>query len=182
MKPALTLFLFILTFALHADTTTFVLTNAGPPATASITLASNQTVRVVYWAINSTGNSAGATLKWQLQSGETFTLSTNFYSQNGFEGPLLPFVGQLPIIAGPATVTLINNYGGCSQTCTMDITTQSPTPSAIPSNTVVIPSDTNGPVTILLESSSDLVNWVQANPGTYGTTYSNRFFRVRAVR
>jgi hypothetical protein len=27
-----------------------------------------------------------------------------------------------------------------------------------------------------------LINWVPAEPGTYGTTSSNRFFRVRAQR
>jgi hypothetical protein len=53
--------------------------------------------------------------------------------------------------------------------------------SVIPANTVVIPSDATGNVQIVLESSSDLVNWVSSQPGTYGNTYSNRFFRVRAI-
>jgi len=51
----------------------------------------------------------------------------------------------------------------------------------IPVNTVVIPSDATGPVQIILESSADLVNWTSALPGTYGTSATNRFFRVRAV-
>jgi hypothetical protein len=53
--------------------------------------------------------------------------------------------------------------------------------SYLPINTVVIPSDAKGPVQIIMESSSDLVNWVSAVPGIYGSTYTNRFFRVRAV-
>ncbi len=53
--------------------------------------------------------------------------------------------------------------------------------SFTPANSVVIPSDANGPVQIVLESSSDLVNWVASQPGTYGSTYTNRFFRVRAI-
>jgi len=52
----------------------------------------------------------------------------------------------------------------------------------IPSNAVVIPADSAGPVTILLESSADLVTWNSALPGTCGTSSTNRFFRVRAVR
>ena len=52
----------------------------------------------------------------------------------------------------------------------------------IPSNAVVIPADAAGPVTILLESSVDLVTWNSAQPGTYGTSTTNRFFRVRAIR
>ena len=53
--------------------------------------------------------------------------------------------------------------------------------SVTPASSVVIPSDARGPVQIVLESSSDFVNWVSALPGTYGSTYTNRFFRVRAV-
>ena len=52
----------------------------------------------------------------------------------------------------------------------------------VPSNAVVIPADSAGPVTILLESSSDLVTWNAAIPGTYGTSTTNRFFRVRGIR
>jgi len=46
---------------------------------------------------------------------------------------------------------------------------------------VVIPEDASGPVEIVLESSTDLVNWTPANPGTYGSSTEKRFFRVRAV-
>jgi len=46
----------------------------------------------------------------------------------------------------------------------------------------MIPSDSQGPVDIVLESSTDLVDWVQASPGTYGTSSQLRYFRVRAVR
>lgn len=46
---------------------------------------------------------------------------------------------------------------------------------------VVIPEDASGPVEIILESSTDLVNWTVANPGTYGSSTARRFFRVRAV-
>jgi hypothetical protein len=63
---------------------------------------------------------------------------------------------------------------------TITVTTPAPQ-SFVPANAVVIPSDAKGPVQIVLESSSDLMNWTSALPGTYGNTYSNRFFRVRAI-
>lgn len=50
-----------------------------------------------------------------------------------------------------------------------------------PSTAVVIPSDAKGPVNIVMESSTNLVNWIGALPGTYGTSSSERYFRVRAV-
>lgn len=53
-------------------------------------------------------------------------------------------------------------------------------PDQIPQNTVVIPTDASGPVNIILETSTDLVNWTAATPGAYATSASNRFFRVRA--
>ena len=56
------------------------------------------------------------------------------------------------------------------------------TVSTIPSNAVVIPSDSSGPVQIILESSEDMVNWNSANPGTYGASTNERFFRIRAVQ
>lgn len=52
----------------------------------------------------------------------------------------------------------------------------------IPSSAVVIPSDSSGPVQIILESSEDMVNWNSANPGTYGASTNERFFRIRAVQ
>jgi hypothetical protein len=50
----------------------------------------------------------------------------------------------------------------------------------LPTNTVVIPSDATGPVNIILESSSDLVTWTAADPGSYGSSTVKRFFRIRA--
>jgi hypothetical protein len=35
---------------------------------------------------------------------------------------------------------------------------------------------------VILESSSDLVNWTPANPGEYSGTEPKRFFRTRIVK
>ncbi len=55
-------------------------------------------------------------------------------------------------------------------------------PSVAVSSSVVIPEDTAGPVTLVMESSTDMVTWTAANPGTYGTSTPRRFFRIRALR
>ena len=57
----------------------------------------------------------------------------------------------------------------------------SPTTNYIPASAVVIPADSTGSVRIILESSVDLITWTEAEPGTYGSSTSKRFFRVRAV-
>jgi len=54
--------------------------------------------------------------------------------------------------------------------------------NCIPADAVVIPSSASGNVQIILESSTDLVNWTAALPGLYGpSAATNRFFRVRAA-
>ena len=104
-----------------------------------------------------------------------------FYQSSASSGGVM---SNLPTIVGPATITLTatcSTFGLSSVMafCTIQTTSAS---SFTPSTSVVIPNDDGGPVTIILESSVDLVNWTSALPGTYGTTSSNRFFRVRAQR
>ena len=55
------------------------------------------------------------------------------------------------------------------------------TTTTTPTSAVVIPTDATGSVNVILESSTDLVTWTAANPGTYGASTTKRFFRVRAV-
>lgn len=96
-------------------------------------------------------------------------------------------ISQLPmIIAGPATLQK-NTGSGWTGFMTIRVRSKdeylaSLNPSTpITSTAVVIPEDTSGPVTIVLESSTDLVNWTSANPGTFGSSTARRFFRVRAI-
>ena len=90
------------------------------------------------------------------------------------------------VVAGPATIRLkVKNTNtffqdSSSVYATFQITDNQTQFS--PSTAVVIPADATGPVNIVLESSPDLLNWTGALPGTYGSSATNRFFRVRAVR
>ena len=81
-------------------------------------------------------------------------------------------------IAGPATIQLRSPFFESFAT----IEVISPITQSIPSTSVVIPADAGGPVNIILESSTDLLSWSASLPGTYGTSTTNRFFRVRAQR
>lgn len=83
-----------------------------------------------------------------------------------------------PVIAGPATLSVYGYLANAMATVEISCSDESYTPSA----GVVIPSDATGPVNIIMESSADMVNWTMANPGTYGSSATNRFFRVRAIR
>jgi len=80
---------------------------------------------------------------------------------------------------GPASINLVADAGGAGF-CAIELS--DPSDSFLPSNAVVIPADSGGPVNIILESSADLINWYPSLPGAYGANYTNRFFRVRAQR
>ena len=91
-------------------------------------------------------------------------------------------LNALPLV-GPATLSIGGADGVYGIRIVSTVHNQNVTTAVdgTPSNAVVIPSDANGSVSIILETSTDLITWTAANPGTYGASTPNRFFRVRAV-
>jgi hypothetical protein len=170
---------FSLSVYIKADTITLTASNL---LSASYNVPSNVVAQIVHSSVSPV---ACASYKINV----TVNSQTITYTENSVSAPYQ--ILNLPIVAGPATITLVNNYasGNCSPNlpavaiCTIEtsVLTSSFTGS-VPSTAVVIPNDNGGPVTIVLESSTDLINWTSALPGTYGTTSTNRFFRVRATR
>jgi hypothetical protein len=148
-----------------ADFLTLSVTNN----TASFDVPTNVLAQVIYMY----GPSSYTVLQVKIRDRTASYLPDNYYAiANGS-------VRNLPMVAGPATISLssTNAFAYCT------IQTTAPTTGTFtPSTAVVIPNDNGGPVTIILESSTDLANWTSALPGTYGTTSTNRFFRVRATR
>lgn len=140
------------------------LTTSGPIPNQQLAVSPNQVVTLLY-------------VNGYPTNGEHCYLTLT----NGSQIDIIPQSNTY--ITGSATLTGITNIYLTSsglETATFSIKSPS-SQSYVPANAVVIPSDATGPVQIILESSSDLVNWNAALPGTYGSTYSNRFFRVRAV-
>jgi hypothetical protein len=87
-----------------------------------------------------------------------------------------------PVFVGPGNVYVLASDGPSLATAAVRVTRASETGGYLPTNTVVIPTDPSGQVEILMESSTDLVNWTSATPGTYVTSSEKRFFRIRAER
>ena len=88
--------------------------------------------------------------------------------------------GTNPVISGPATIKVenTNNTSGLVRfLATFDITRvgQFTEPACIP-------IEAGSTFSVILESSSDLVNWTPANPGSYPGTDTKRFFRTRIVK
>lgn len=80
------------------------------------------------------------------------------------------------IIAGPASLTLKN-----SVSFPAFVTVEVKTEAFPPDKTLIVPGDSNG-ANVILESSTDLVNWSSASPGAYTNRTNNLFFRIRAER
>ena len=86
-----------------------------------------------------------------------------------------------PSIAGLATIA-ITNTSAFPVFFTVKIETPNTNTVQTALGTVVIPADAGGPVTVILESSTDMITWTAATPGSYGTSTTKRFFRLRATR
>lgn len=87
----------------------------------------------------------------------------------------------VPKIMGPAEIRI---FGSTYQPylATFKITRANAAPSTVPSTAVVIPNDAEGQYEVLLESSTDMITWTSAQPGTYGGDTVKRFFRTRIVK
>jgi hypothetical protein len=166
-----------------------------------------QTVTLV--ATSTTTNSAAySTNAVVLQAGDTATIVSQYTQSGGFAAavqigntefdppPLLMGSGGAnggptpsqpgPVtIAGPAIICAKVDrlqFVGASSFVTVKVTPANSTTATVPLNAVVIPENATGNVSVIMESSADLITWNAANPGVYGGTTTQRFFRVRVVQ
>ena len=85
------------------------------------------------------------------------------------------------VVAGPKTVTL-EVPANVPSVFTYKLSTNSAVATQnVASTTVVIPANAAAPVDIILESSTDLITWTAALPGSSSADTAKRFFRVRAL-
>ena len=91
----------------------------------------------------------------------------------------IPQINNKIVLAGPATFQLVLSVVNVAHPAfaTFDIHR-----AGAPSNAVPIPQEGGSNFNVILEQSSDLLNWTPANPGTYTGTEVKRFFRTRIVK
>jgi hypothetical protein len=150
---------------------TFTNLLAGIGQTNSLAIHAGQIARVVSVKWGIIGCGPGITV---LKNGISLKFDAAELSQAS-SGSL----GGVPTTVGPSMVSLI---AGCTGAASCVIEIASADEPFTPSNAVVVPADSGGPVNIILESSTDLITWTPALPGAYGTSTEKRFFRVRAER
>ena len=80
-------------------------------------------------------------------------------------------------------LTAIKMIGSNDAWVTLKITSQADPVVPTQSNQIaVVPEDEGGQFDVIMESSTDLITWTQANSGTYGGDTTKRFFRVRITK
>jgi hypothetical protein len=142
---------------------------ARPNATASVTVPAGHLIE--FGSIRANTNGAGSSQTIDFGNGAIVTITNA-------TGP----IEEGRRYAGPVTITQSVSGGTSNFVANTYRITNTTSVSAIPSNAVVIPSNASGDVQIVLESSSDLITWTAALPGTYNSSTQNRFFRVRAIQ
>lgn len=117
------------------------------------------------------------------QGGDTQSLEVQIGTDNFYLSPQATNQNIQPKIAGPAVLrSMRSGVSAVATLIVLAITRANSPANVIPANAVVIPEDAGGHYQVILESSTDLLNWAVTNPGTYGGSTPKRFFRTRIVK
>jgi hypothetical protein len=84
------------------------------------------------------------------------------------------------VIPGPCEIKVRSNHNSYRVNALINVETKSSTTMTAKYATV-IPENAKTNVSVILEQSTDLVNWTAANPGDFTPSTSKRFFRVRTA-
>jgi hypothetical protein len=138
--------------------------------TAVLTLAAGESAKVKWGGASSDGGLGYDGVRLNLTIGGT---SRNTGLFNGST-----IVGYVPLeVSGPATITLSALAPYDYSVATLEVTrvgTASPPAE--------VPQEAGSKFDVILEQSSDLLNWTPANPGEYTGLETKRFFRTRIVK
>jgi hypothetical protein len=87
---------------------------------------------------------------------------------------------SLPIISGPAKIKL--RYIRQNTLLAVEITPNETASSKAAGHALVLPEGEDGKQKLVLESSTDLVNWTEDSLGSKDSSDKKRFYRLRAVK
>jgi len=177
MKALLSMFLVAvvsaqLTHAQTIESLSFPITGTGPIRQQDISVPVGQVFELLTWAASYNGPT-------ELQVDGISVGITVANPANSANTP--PVLSPSFVVAGPRTVSVVvpNN---ASLVCSYRLKTNGEVATQnVATQVVVIPQNATAPADIILESSTDLITWTAALPGSYSPAGSNRFFRVRLV-
>jgi hypothetical protein len=169
MKKIIALTCLLSAFVLNAKAETKILVSYGDPH--SFTIEEGQSAKMTSFINRDYRNKGSIEFKYK-------NLSFNFGNGNYFD-----ISGDnLPTIPGPATITLTvggsSNYGRGSMV-TFEI--KNDLGGEDGNNVTVLPKETEN-MTLLLESSDDMVKWTADSLGDKPKGNRKKFYRLRAVK
>ena len=171
MKPLILALLCALTASLHAiETKTLLAAGDGNPS-PSISVAQGERIELVCAVFD------------EVNLNLTDQIILNLVGPDWTRHiPLLDYdlkkVARKIVLVGPVTVSVaVDAPASRKAIVTFDIQRIGEA-----SNPACIPQEAGSSFNVILEQSSDLVNWTPANPGTYTGTETKRYFRTRIVK
>ena len=139
-----------------------------------IDIAESETAIIVGFQVSTSGSSGYGNIYYTDSNG-----SENIIYQ--YQNSYVPSHLSLEI-AGPCRLRVKQTYNTSSSNyyarILVNIKQFSPPTSA--KFATVIPENSDGNVSIILEQSTDLINWTAASPGVFPPSTAKRFFRVRS--
>ena len=184
---AAALVLFTIPAAIADETVTLTWKRSASDAdnakTATIELGVGESIKALWGGVksggdNQTRNHTRVRLSFT-KEGETSTTtlvdSQVTYTPTAQAGGLSVIPFQL---AGPAVISLIP-LDSSTESITATFTVTRVGTASPPAE---VPQEAGSNFDVILEQSSDLVNWTPANPGAYSGTETKRFFRTRIVK
>jgi hypothetical protein len=158
---------------------------AGDSATDTLELKAGESARLVYaqygterdnWGWSPLWNPMGVGFSVTIR-GKTLMLSAA--DKQDVSRPSHGIGGVAPIvIPGPSKIQITRILNDTNQS----IATFAVARVGTASPPAEVPQEAGSNFDVVLEQSSDLVNWTPANPGTYSGTETKRFFRTRIVK
>jgi hypothetical protein len=148
-------------------------TEAENAKTATIQLGVGESIKALWGGEKDLGSDPTANhMRVRLSvTKEGLTLGATLVDISGSSS--LPFE-----LAGPAVIRVIPYRGDTEHSAATFAVTRVGTASP----PAEVPQEAGSSFDVILEQSSDLVNWTPANPGAYSGTETKRFFRTRIVK
>ncbi len=131
----------------------------------TITINAGDTAELKYTSVNSPNDPLSLVV---ITQGKTFSLWPYL---NGAVSPVK--------VAGPAQIRLHYHSDGWTESALATIEVNR---AGTASNAAAIPQEAGTVWQVILEASSDLVNWSPVNPGDYPASSPQRYFRTRLVK
>ena len=188
MKTKLSILLlagvFLLATKTQAEIKTLVVKSSKSDV-ATLEVKEGEVAKCVYWNIINRPTGSGFYISSDLIIEKNDVNITILSSGNGNLGVGTDFNPGIafPVVTGPAKIKLKgssnNSTGGIAS---FEITPNETATSKAAGPALVLPEGEDGKQKLVLESSTDLVNWTEDKLGSKDSSDKKRFYRLRAVK